>query len=102
MVVFLSPGGVLELRYAKVFNEFHAVLPTVHERLPDALVMDGCDHVWVAESWLREELTGLQPVPDWLEKYEAMLMYAKSKGWTRESPLAIRAHVMPQHSAILH
>ncbi|VTU46476.1 hypothetical protein SRS16P3_00188 (plasmid) [Variovorax sp. SRS16] len=58
------------------------------------LAQEGEQHVWVDESWLRRELARASPVPDWEQKYESMLAYARSKGWVRERPLAIRAHIV--------
>lgn len=93
MQVVLNRSGVAELLRPSEFTRFDAVLSRAAKAVPTTLVPDGEMHVWVEEAWLRGELMKANPVPDWQQKYEGMLAYARSKRWVREAPMAIRAHV---------
>jgi hypothetical protein len=50
------------------------------------------DHAWVQQAWVTEQ-SGFSDSPDWLAGFEAMVAFAKSKGWVRAADGAIRAHI---------
>jgi hypothetical protein len=49
-------------------------------------------HVWVRIESLRE-LAGPAATPEWDERFEAMLEFARSRGWVDEKLAAVRAHI---------
>ena len=66
-----------------------------HSQLEEALrgiaEIDGT-HAWVSECWVRTT-SGRQASTDWNEAFDAMLAFARRKGWIRPADGAIRAHV---------
>lgn len=56
--------------------------------------LEGEQHAWVDESWLLEQLARHAPAHDWREAFDAMTTYARTKGWVRDNPTAIRAHLV--------
>jgi hypothetical protein len=57
---------------------------------------EGPDHLWVTEEWLIAA-SGRARDAAWLEDFRKMLQFAASRGWLRESPTAIRAHLVRAH-----
>ncbi len=53
--------------------------------------LDG-DEAWITVDAIRR-LAGSQVGPDWETAFEAMLDYARSKGWLDETTHAVQAHV---------
>ncbi|AUC98372.1 MULTISPECIES: hypothetical protein [unclassified Bradyrhizobium] len=93
MQIVVTPDGV-ELRRPDNFREFEALVSGDQLQLPDVLEPDGEQHLWVQEEWLRSALTQANLAAGWQQKYQAMLDYARSKGWVREQPLSVRAHIV--------
>lgn len=93
MQILIDESGSPRLVAPEVFNEFAVHLHRRPTIWPMELVPEGDQHVWVDEAWLRKELAGAKPVPDWEEKLNGMLTYARHKGWTRENPPSVRAHI---------
>lgn len=52
----------------------------------------GDAHVWVDAAWVRAQV-GDRAGPDWVERFEQMVAYAASKGWTDEAGTHIKAHI---------
>jgi hypothetical protein len=93
MQVVLNDNGTAELLRPGEFTRFEAVLRRGEKELPAVLAPEGDTYVWVEDAWLRRELAGARLAPEWEPQYEKMVHYARSKGWVREGPLAIRAHI---------
>lgn len=53
--------------------------------------LDG-DHAWLDVDSLRRAAHDAPP-DRWLDRYEAMIAWAMSKGWTSDDGRAVRAHV---------
>jgi hypothetical protein len=53
--------------------------------------LDG-DDAWIALDAVRRMAAG-QVGPDWDERFDAMLEYARTKGWLDEAAHTVRAHV---------
>lgn len=53
--------------------------------------LDG-SHAWVLEFWLRARIAE-QSGNGWQGRYDDMLNFARGRGWLREAPLRIRAHI---------
>lgn len=49
------------------------------------------DHTWIDRDRL-VELAGSSATPAWIEKFESMCTYARSRGWIHDSG-AIRSHI---------
>jgi hypothetical protein len=52
----------------------------------------GDAHVWVDAAWVRSQV-GDSAGPDWVERFDQMVAYAASKGWTDEAGTHIKAHI---------
>lgn len=101
MQVRIAPGVAPVLEEQADFRAFRVVAAMApdHAALRAALgaagVAEGDAHAWIAESWLRAA-SGLAESPEWLRGFRAMLDYAQARGWWRDGPSAIRAHVVWQ------
>lgn len=54
--------------------------------------VDG-EHAWITAAILADMGGALSADPSWREGFDAMVAYARSKGWWDESSQAIRAHL---------
>jgi hypothetical protein len=97
MIVRITAAG-LDLQEAEDFTAFSATseledaeLASTLESLGGAVAGEGT-HVWLPA----EALTAAAPSasPAWLEQFDGMVAYARSKGWTDEAG-RLRAHVTP-------
>jgi hypothetical protein len=85
----------VELHDADVFTDLHAELGGLTGQDAGARFAEhGCElsgeYAWLDISWLR----AAGPDTDaWLEKFDAMIEYARSKGWVDDSGARVRAHV---------
>lgn len=61
-------------------------------KLPSGIAMDGETHAWIGIDWLKSKLD-IPANADRAGNFEKMLAYARSKGWTRGEPEAIRGHI---------
>lgn len=50
------------------------------------------DHVWVPIAWVRSQAAG-RVGDGWAGDFDAMVGYARSKGWLNEAGDAIAAHI---------
>jgi hypothetical protein len=50
------------------------------------------DDAWIALDAVRRMAAG-QVAPDWNERFDAMLEYARTRGWLDEAAHTVRAHV---------
>ena len=96
MQVVVDGSGTVTLADAGNFKSFsvHAA-PGVDltRALRGVAELEGAGHAWVREAWLLEQLGRQAPAADWQAGFAAMAAYARKKGWMREEPAAIRAHV---------
>jgi hypothetical protein len=88
----------MKLQDAANFRRFHVVLPA---GLPDAafaaaLAQTGAgeltgSHVFINIDWLKAQV----PVKDsaWVQGFDSMVAYARSRGWMNASGTALRAHL---------
>lgn len=53
--------------------------------------LDGDSHVWVDVRWLAA--SGRPQVPAWVESFDKMLAYARSRGWLDERGEFVRVHI---------
>jgi len=51
----------------------------------------GGGDVMIATTWICSERAG--QATEWVERFEAMVSYARSKGWTDPNGMAIQGHV---------
>lgn len=65
---------------------------TMAKGLPSGITMDGDSHAWIGVDWLTSAL-GIPANAERAANFDKMLGYARSKGWTRGEPEAIRAHI---------
>jgi hypothetical protein len=82
------------------FNEFDLCVEPGTDRSSLAPALrgiadpEGDDHAWVHEAWLLQQLPRLATAAGWRASFDAMSRYAQKKGWTRDDPDAIRAHIV--------
>ena len=61
--------------------------------LPNALgYYEGDGSVWVQQAWLRDQ-AGRYTDAAWMAGFDAMVAYARGKGWVTPGNGAIRAHI---------
>jgi len=51
----------------------------------------GGGDVMIATAWIRSETAG--QAAEWVERFDAMVRFARSKGWTDPNGTAIQGHV---------
>lgn len=99
MKIRITQAGAASLEEPDDFKGF-AVLAegpasnaaSIGGKLPAGLTLEGDTHVWVSVDWLKPAL-GIPANAERAENFEKMLAYARSKGWTKGEPEAIRAHI---------
>ena len=89
--------GSVTLDECDALNRFHvrcaADALAVGRALGDhGRVADKPDHVWVRIESLRELAAGKVDA-EWPQRFDAMVAYAKSKGWLDPSGTCLMAHV---------
>ncbi len=52
----------------------------------------GDAHVWVDATWVRSTV-GDGAGADWADRFDQMVAYAASKGWTNEAGTHVKAHI---------
>lgn len=99
MEVHLSPGSLPRLEQVEDLRRFSlvvagdaALLPRLAEEQQGRIEFAGEEHAWVSTAWLIGAAGRVSP--EWRQGFDAMLAFAASKGWVREEPPAIRAHVV--------
>jgi hypothetical protein len=99
----IERGAVaMKLQEAADFRRFHVVVPAglTNAAFAAALAQTGAgeltgSHVFINIDWLKAQV----PVKDsaWVQGFDSMVAYARSKGWMNASGTALRAHVeLPQ------
>jgi hypothetical protein len=99
MKIHISNSGSARLEEADDFKGF-AVLAqgpasnaaAMAKGLPAGISLEGDSHAWVGVDWLKSALD-IPARADRAENFEKMLAYARSKGWTKGDPEAVRAHI---------
>lgn len=98
MIVAIDAQGQISLEEPQVFNALHILMNNGFSNLDgledlraDPGQGDGADHAWMRV----EALRALGPAdPAWAEKFDAMVSYAKTKGWVRGAPQEVRLHIV--------
>jgi hypothetical protein len=100
MIVHIRNSGTLELLEPDNFKELFVLaepprnaLDSVNALLDPILDFDGIEHAWVSTGWLRSELQ-LAVRADRQISWNKMIEYAAKNSWLRDSPSAVRAHVV--------
>lgn len=94
MNIRLSPSGTVVLEEAEEFRRFAVLVPPGTAPGDSALAglmrVEGRTHAWVRPA----AVLALHPAPDaaWRGKFDAMVAYAASKGWT-DAEGCVRAHI---------
>ena len=70
----------------------HDAKPSLEGRLATVGVARVDEHAWVRVDALRR-LAGSAATPAWEESLEAMLEFARSRGWVDDETDSVRAHV---------
>ena len=90
-------GGDVDLVDAEDTKGFHVEVrddSDVAAALEDAgagtLAEDG-EHAHIGIGWVRQQAVGVGP--DWNQQFDAMLDYARTKGWVEEGTSSIVAHL---------
>lgn len=90
-------GGDVTLVEAEDTTAFHVEVrgdAEVAAALQDAdagtLAEDG-EHAHIGIGWVRRHAVGVGP--DWNQRFDAMLDYARTKGWIEEGTSSIVAHL---------
>jgi hypothetical protein len=88
-----SPAGIRlvepeELRSLKAV----VVGPAAEPAWPPAIAKHE-EHVWIRVGELRELAAAAGVGPEWQAGFDAMLEFARSRGWVDETERAVRAHV---------
>ncbi len=84
------------LEDAEDLTSFAVVIDAEADPGPEALAAGGVlglgAHAWVRTDALRE-LAGLAATPEWEDGFDAMLGYARTRGWVDDEHGAVRGHV---------
>lgn len=100
MIVTIAKDGGVALHDIENFRGFHvaSAWPRAERaRAAEALeaagagLMPNGDHAWIDPAWLIRSGQALGSA--WREQFDAMLAFARSKGWTDAQSGAIRGHV---------
>ncbi|MBW6398753.1 hypothetical protein KPL78_12890 [Roseomonas sp. HJA6] len=102
MEVHLAPGQPARLTDVDDLRRFSVImagsqegLASLAEALHGIVAFEGSEHAWVSVDWL-VETSGRSGSAEWRDQFAAMVAYARSKGWMRTDPEAIRGHVVRQ------
>lgn len=96
MIVLLAPDTPPALTDVERLDRLHAESPgPVADMMGGSLCRfdDDGEHVWLDIAVARAAGLDVAGDPDWGERYDAMIAYATSKGWTDETGTHVRAHV---------
>lgn len=52
----------------------------------------GAAHVWIDAAWVRAQV-GDDAGADWSDRFDQMVAYAASKGWTNDAGTHLKAHI---------
>lgn len=103
MIIEVTAGSVA-VRDADDCGRFHVESALAGQDLDQALRAASAGHggpdgaAWIGANWVRSTVDAASPSgvgTDWTSRFEAMLSYARGKGWLDESATHIRAHVEP-------
>jgi hypothetical protein len=96
-VIVRVEGGGVDLVDAEDTKGFHVevvggadVAAALQEAGAGTLAPDG-EHAHVDIGWVRQNATAVGP--DWNQQFDAMLDYARTKGWIEEGTSSIVAHL---------
>jgi len=67
-----------------------ADLTILTDKIPDLVHAVAGDHAWLSQ----DAVERLGPADaDWVRQYHGMIAYAETKGWTRDMPPVVAAHI---------
>lgn len=99
MQIRARQGAAPVLEEADDFRRFHVLAEfgddateQLRGALGEAAELEG-DAAWVSEAWIRAA-SDRADSPEWQDGLRRMVAFAQSRGWWREAPSAIRAHVV--------
>jgi hypothetical protein len=96
MIIELSDDTPPQLSDEERLDRLHA---TVVGAAPRIVYNEFCspgpdeDHVWVDIANLRAAALGRVEDPGYPERFDAMIEYARSKGWLDDTGTHVRAHI---------
>ncbi|HSJ91789.1 MAG TPA: hypothetical protein VK917_06955 [Ilumatobacter sp.] len=96
MIVQLSPDTPPVIADVDRLDRLHAVSPGPLADMTSGSLCrfdDDGEHVWLDIAVARAAGTDVSEDDGWPEKYDAMIAYATSKGWTDGAGTHVRAHV---------
>ena len=97
MIIRIDPTSGPTVDQPSELTSFHATSPTADEDAVAAALgpagrTAGQGHVWISADWIRSEVAG-RVEPGWVESFDGMVAYARSKGWLDDDGSHIRAHI---------
>lgn len=98
MIVHLRSDGPPELADADRLDRLHADAtgPISEMRFGELCARgDDDDHVWLDIAAVRAAGSAQVDDPGYLERFDGMIAYARSKGWVDAAGTRVRAHVEP-------
>lgn len=98
ITVELADDPVVRLIEAGDCERFLVAAPSGLDESPDPLRAAGVGYLSEGFAWIRPEAvmdlaSGLDLNHDWRDRFEAMVLYAKTKGWWDDASGSIRAHI---------
>lgn len=96
MIVRLSPDDPPVLADVDRLDRLHAETPgALADMMPGPLCRfdDDGEHVWLDIAGARSAGSAATDDAEWPGRYDAMISYATSKGWTDAAGTHVRAHV---------
>ena len=96
MIVQLSPDAPPTLVDVDRLDRLHAESPGALGEMstgPLCRFDDDGEHVWLDIAVARTAGAETSADPAWTSKYDGMIAYASSKGWTDDAGTHVRAHV---------
>lgn len=99
MIVRLSPDAPPALTDVDRLDRLHADCPGALADMASGPLCrpdDDGEHVWLDIAEARSAGASSSTDADWPSKFDGMIAYATSKGWTDEAGTHVRAHI--QHT----
>ena len=96
MIIEVDPTTGATIEDAAVFTGFNATSTTDDKDVVGAAMgaaghaADDDAHVWVSADWIRATVAG---DAEWTAGFDAMVAFARSKGWMNDAGTHILAHI---------
>ena len=98
MQVRVTDELAVELVDTDNFRRFDVQVELPLQRLVDVTAalanfaeLEGVDAAWIHADWIADVANSGE---EWLAGFGKMVAYARGRGWTRDAPLRIRAHIL--------